>query len=235
MEFDAPDHQISDNSMSSNSKSDFEVDEVNIEFHTDSSDSDFNESDYDMDDDDDHVFEVNVDLGIERDKGGVNYSLGSSLGFAIEIERVEGVEVNEDLDYEHSDSLHSAHDSDDAGHKSSRRFPEFNSQIDMENPNLEKDMLFSSRESLKEAVKQYGRKNKYNLKFARNDRRRLKAICKKKLSMGVMGSKFNPKDKMSTWQIKTYVGEHTCLKDMRNRNVTSRWMASHYLHKFSNE
>ena len=39
----------------------------------------------------------------------------------------------------------------------------------------------------------------------------------------------------STWQIKTYVGEHTCLKDVRNRNVTSRWMASHYLRNFSKD
>ena len=154
MELDALDHQIYDNSMSSNNKSDFEVDEVNIRFHTDSSDSDFNESDYDMDDaDDDHVFEVNVDLGIERDKGGVNYSLGFSLDFAIETERVEGVEVNEGSDYEHSDSLHSVHDPDDARHKSSRKLPEFNSQTNMESPTLEKGMLFSSRESLKEAVK----------------------------------------------------------------------------------
>ena len=176
MELDALDHQIYDNSMSSNNKSDFEVDEVNIRFHTYSSDFYFNESDYDMDDDDDQVFEVNVDLGIEKDKDGVKYRLGYGLDFEIETERVEGVEVNEGSDYEHSDSLHSVHDPDDARHKSSRKLPEFNSQTNMESPTLEKGMLFSSRESHKEAVKQYGRKNMYNLKFARNDRIRVKAI-----------------------------------------------------------
>ncbi|XVF67888.1 hypothetical protein PTKIN_Ptkin10aG0158200 [Pterospermum kingtungense] len=43
----------------------------------------------------------------------------------------------------------------------------------------------------------------------------------------------NPKDDNDpTWQIKTLVSNHNCLRDMKNRNITSRWIAKHYLHKF---
>lgn len=28
---------------------------------------------------------------------------------------------------------------------------------------------------------------------------------------------------------------HTCLKEMKNRSITSKWMAHHYLHKFSSD
>lgn len=42
-----------------------------LDLSNDSYDSDFHESDNDMEDDHDKIFEVNVDLGIERDMGYV--------------------------------------------------------------------------------------------------------------------------------------------------------------------
>lgn len=39
----------------------------------------------------------------------------------------------------------------------------------------------------------------------------------------------------STWQIKIYVRKHTCPKEIKNRNVTSKWTDSHYLHKLAND
>ncbi|KAK8628333.1 hypothetical protein V6N13_064042 [Hibiscus sabdariffa] len=42
-----------------------------------------------------------------------------------------------------------------------------------------------------------------------------------------------PKDKTNkTWKIKTYVGEHNCVRDTKNRNCTFRWLAKEYLAKF---
>ncbi|XP_039138855.1 uncharacterized protein LOC120276195 [Dioscorea cayenensis subsp. rotundata] len=119
-----------------------------------STNSDFNESDYDLDDDDDQAFEINVNLGIERDMDSVHNNLGSGLGNVVDSDV-----VNEESGYDNSDSLQSVVDSDDASNRSFRKFLEFNIETDMENPMLAKGMLFPSRESLKEAVKQYGRKN----------------------------------------------------------------------------
>ncbi|XVF84809.1 hypothetical protein PTKIN_Ptkin17bG0069300 [Pterospermum kingtungense] len=35
-----------------------------------------------------------------------------------------------------------------------------------------------------------------------------------------------------SWQIKNYVGEHRCLLVMKNSNMPSKWMATHYLQKY---
>lgn len=48
----------------------------------------------------------------------------------------------------------------------------------MDNPKLAKGMVFSSREALKEVVRQYGRRSRYNVKFERNYKNRAKAVCK---------------------------------------------------------
>lgn len=198
---------------------------------SDSSDSEFHESDYDMVDDDDEAFEINVDMGIERDTGDMNLRNYATSSYEMSSEGKLGVEFGKDLDYENSDSLHSQDESDDLG--SMKRWQEFNQEIDIENPKIEKGMIFSDREALKEAIKQYGRRNRYNLKFVRNEKLRVKAICKEKCTWVLWGSKMSRSDKSdNTWQIKTYNSEHTCSKDIKNRNVTSKWMASHYLHKF---
>ena len=80
-------------------------------------------------------------------------------------------------------------------------------------------MLFSNKEALKEAIRQYGRKNRYNVKLRRNDKKRIKVVCKEECLWTLWAAKFNPKD--LTWQIKTYVSQHMCLKAMKNRNMTS--------------
>ena len=48
----------------------------------------------------------------------------------------------------------------------------------MRDPHFKKGMLFSNREVLKEAIRKYGIKNKYNLKLEMNDKKRVKAVCK---------------------------------------------------------
>ena len=94
-------------------------------------------------------------------------------------------------------------------------------------------MLFSNREMLKEAIRQYVRKNRYNVELRRNDRKRVKAACKEECPWTLWVAKFNPKHLQDlTWQIKTYISQHMCLKAIKNRNMISNWMARHYLQKF---
>lgn len=77
--------------------------DYDLEDDDSSSDSNFHESDYDLKDDDDQIFEINVDLEIERDMSGVNYSLVFGLGIVVCTEGVDGVKINKELDYENSD------------------------------------------------------------------------------------------------------------------------------------
>ncbi|XP_039128981.1 uncharacterized protein LOC120265150 [Dioscorea cayenensis subsp. rotundata] len=152
-----------------------------------------------------NVFEINVDLGLESDMGGVNLTSNSEPSSRVEFDGVEHVHATKDSEYDNSDSLHSQDNSGDLGVCFRKRWPEFNNRTDIDNPKLAKGMVFSSREALKEAVRQYGRNSRYNVKFVTNDKNRVKAMCREGCPWVVWGSKFNPRDDLDkTWQIKTY-------------------------------
>ncbi|KAL4388980.1 hypothetical protein GQ457_09G022140 [Hibiscus cannabinus] len=70
------------------------------------------------------------------------------------------------------DSLHSL-SSENSGSRKTNRFPEFNTEMDMKTPVLKNKLLFASKEILKEAVRQYGRVQRFNISFKKNDKKRL--------------------------------------------------------------
>ncbi|KAG8479744.1 hypothetical protein CXB51_029261 [Gossypium anomalum] len=142
---------------------------------------------------------------------------------------MDGIEVDELCDSDDSVRLESAHESDSDG----QNWPEFNLENDMNNPILKVGMLFKSKDSLKEAAKQYGRLNSYFIKFPKNDLRRLKAVCNEKCFWFIWASRLNPNDPTDqTWQIRTSNPNHTCSKVYKNRNVTSAWIGEQYKEKF---
>ncbi|KAK5819438.1 hypothetical protein PVK06_024438 [Gossypium arboreum] len=103
----------------------------------------------------------------------------------------------------------------------------------MRNPILIKGLVFPSRNILKYAIKQYGRINRVVTKLTRNDKLRVKAVCVPSCPWTLWASKLNPNDPMDgSLQIKILVNHHKCGKVMKNKNITSKWMARHYLHKF---
>ncbi|XP_016676269.1 uncharacterized protein [Gossypium hirsutum] len=142
---------------------------------------------------------------------------------------MDGIEVDELCDRDDSVRLDSAHESNSDG----QNWPEFNLENDMSNPRLKVGMLFKSKDSLKEAAKQYGRLNSYLIKFPKNDLRRLKAVCNEKCSWFIWASKLNPNDPTDqTCQIRSSNPNHTCSKVYKNRNVTSSWIGEQYKEKF---
>ena len=129
-----------------------------------------------MEDDDDYVYKVNIDLGIKRDMGSGEGCNGgqadgvSALDVLYGVRGIGGEDVNENWsEYAPSGSLHSVHesDSDDVS-----QWPKFNNQTDMRDPHFKKGMLFSNKEVLKEVIRQYDIKNRYNLKLKRNDKKK---------------------------------------------------------------
>ncbi|KAK8636569.1 hypothetical protein V6N13_124314 [Hibiscus sabdariffa] len=113
------------------------------------------------------------------------------------------------------------------------RVPEFNTDVDMANPQFKKGMIFVGKDILKEAVREYGIKNRVDLKFKRLDKKRMHVICKEGCPWYIWASRHDPKDKTnSTWQIKSYIGEHNCMIGLQNKNVTYKWLAKHYLEKY---
>ncbi|KAK8555746.1 hypothetical protein V6N13_069828 [Hibiscus sabdariffa] len=149
----------------------------------------------------------------------------------------DGVNVNEndkepESETNNSEDLYSDHGSD----SDRPRYPEFNSDMDMEKPKFVKGLVFPNRAVLKEALKQYGRVERVEIKLKKNDNRRVQAVCKEGCPWKLWATPLNPKDSMDqTWQIKTMVNSHNCSKDVANRNITSKWMAKYYIGKFMSE
>ncbi|KAL4347998.1 hypothetical protein GQ457_17G020520 [Hibiscus cannabinus] len=82
-------------------------------------------------------------------------------------------------------------------------------------------------------VKQYVVLNGYNVRLKVNDSRRLQVVCKAGCPWMIWASRLHPKDiNETTWQIKTYIGDHSCIRDTKNTNCTTRWLAKTYIDKW---
>ncbi|KAK8632300.1 hypothetical protein V6N13_072694 [Hibiscus sabdariffa] len=172
-------------------------------------DSDFVESDGDIAEDE--VYEDNAAKRVAQDLMGLNENM---------------IDEVDDTD---SDSLHSVHGSD----SDSPIWTEFNTECDMENSKFKVGLVFPNEETLKEVLRQYGRKNRYYVKFDINDRRRLRVVCKYGCPWKLWASKTNSETEI--FQIKTFNDVHTCPKVMKNKNITSKFLAKTYLHRWQRD
>jgi MuDR family transposase/MULE transposase domain len=140
-------------------------------------------------------------------------------------------EVNSD--YEESDELESVDDyNDEDGESNSRRISEFRIETDMGNPKFTLGMIFSSKSEFRDAVKEYGIKNRVNIKFYKNDKKRMGARCKEGCEWNIYASKFNDDPSDPTFQVKTHKSKHSCARTYENKHLTYKWLAKHYLWKF---
>ncbi|KAL4348876.1 hypothetical protein GQ457_17G016030 [Hibiscus cannabinus] len=143
------------------------------------------------------------------------------------------VKVEIDDDSVHSDSLYSVDESDSDGPCRKQRFPEFNTTVDISNPNFKVGLLFATKQVLREAVKMYSIKNRYSVRLKRNDSRKIQPVCKAGCPWVLWASPVVLKEPCGTWQIKSLVAEHRCLKEYKNPNITSKFMAKQYLDAFN--
>ncbi|CAH9058684.1 unnamed protein product [Cuscuta epithymum] len=93
-------------------------------------------------------------------------------------------------------------------------------------------MLFSSKQVLKSAIKNVAIKDRVQIKFQKNDKVRLRVVCKPGCEWMLYGSKFKVQENDTTFQIKTFISTHSCCKEYGNRNMDYKWLADKYLHCF---
>ncbi|KAK8585307.1 hypothetical protein V6N13_076181 [Hibiscus sabdariffa] len=106
----------------------------------------------------------------------------------------------------------------------------------MVNPQFQKGMVFSGKENFEAAVREYGIKNRVDLKLKRTYSKRVHVICKEGCPWYIWASRVDPKDRMNpTWHIKSYNGEHKCMMALQNKNVTYKWLAKTYLEKYRDD
>ncbi|KAK8549823.1 hypothetical protein V6N13_055389 [Hibiscus sabdariffa] len=202
---------------------------------------------------DEHESEVRLEF--ESDSKDEEYVAGSESSSAVssfsdreneivssedEVDEESNVNVglgNDEVDVQsesgHSDSLHNVGEADSDGAQSKPRFPEFNRKTDMSNPTLKVGLIFANKTALKEAIKMYGIKNRYSVKLKRNDSKRIQVTCKSGCTWVLWATPINGEDpNTGTWQIRSVHGEHNCLREFVNPNVSSKWLAKKYFNNF---
>ncbi|XP_050204849.1 uncharacterized protein LOC126654895 [Mercurialis annua] len=192
-------------------------------------DSDINDSDYDFNEDEDHDNEQDME-NEENFEPAAPPEPVVPPGADNEYEAVEheGQVDCPSSEYAGSEELHSCSDSDNEG-SSKSRFPDFWEE-NMGDPRFEIGMIFKSFKQFKEAVRNYGIKNRYVINFKPNNKQRCKAICKKGCPFYLWSSlisKDNP-----TIQIKNGILSHSCSRDHNIRHVNTKWISLHYLEQF---
>lgn len=142
---------------------------------------------------------------------------------------IDDVNVEYVFDSDKFEDLQCAHGSSSDG----QSWPKFNIEFDMVNSKIEKGLIFPKKDSVKDVFKQYGRVNRYFIKFPTNYFSRLKVVCKDQCNWSLWPSKLNPNDlDDSTWKVKTFNPQHTCSKVFKNKNITTEWVVEHYKEKF---
>jgi len=188
-----------------------------------------NDSDYDVEDEDDDLFDTHVDEGIERDVLRREHRPQVTVNKGIGNVKCD----SNDSNLAPSDELHSMTESDNESEdvmKPGVRYLEFVAFRDMTDPTLKVGMLFKSLDEFKEACRSWAIKNRWQIKFKPNDKKRCKAVCGKGCGWYIWCDAMvrDP----HTFQIKSGQFEHSCTKEHNIRQVTSKWLAKTYLEMF---
>ncbi|GKV40422.1 hypothetical protein SLEP1_g48069 [Rubroshorea leprosula] len=89
-------------------------------------------------------------------------------------------------------------------------------------------MIFISKEQFKKAVDELSFKEGRQIKWVKNDKVRLRAICKEAKKKGCRWKTLLAKDSpLDSWMVKTFQQEHTCNWGVVNKRYTSRHAAKH--------
>jgi hypothetical protein len=86
---------------------------------------------------------------------------------------------------------------------------------------------------VRRAIREYSCQNRWDIKMPDNDRQRIRAKCvggDKDECTWYLWASYDSRTKC--WQIKRYVGEHTCSKKWRIHPFTANFLADKYLEAF---
>ncbi|KAL0334094.1 UNVERIFIED_CONTAM: hypothetical protein Sangu_1565600 [Sesamum angustifolium] len=111
-------------------------------------------------------------------------------------------------------------------------YPVYN-PVESNDPTFELGMIFSSKTKFIKVVQSHAIKTKGNLKFTKNDKVRVYAVCTGedcKWKITVLKVKNE-----ATFQINYYSSEHTCPQIFHVKNVKTRWLSEKYIQKFKSD
>lgn len=133
-------------------------------------------------------------------------------------------DVQIDGDYE-SDELGSS-DPDDSDREKGPKYERFRKTQLCKTFQFKVGVEFSSTKEFKEAIIEWTVLNGYEIKFVKNDLIRCRVVCKKREKDDCMFLALcSQVNGQHTYRIKTWDGDHTCLKVGENRSATSKWVS----------
>ncbi|CAM0880030.1 unnamed protein product [Alopecurus aequalis] len=170
-------------------------------------DSDFNDSDYDFDDDD-KLFAENVDT-----------------------------KVVDDIVMQHKPLQCYPRGEDDVGEEETLQAiggPKFNFSVhnpstDRDNPVFKLGMIFPTVQDLRRALSMYCVSNRIQITKKRNNSKRLEAVCTTGCPWNLIASKDS---RAEAFLVTTYVGEHTCEKVWKVKELTGKLLTEKFIDEF---
>ncbi|KAH7847149.1 hypothetical protein Vadar_022543 [Vaccinium darrowii] len=171
---------------------------------------------------DDRFFDSNVDKEVEW--GGLSYGKGKA---PLESKQTGDNDVSDQE--AQSDELVSLYgSSDEEGGPPKDRFSQFNMATDIADPKFKVGMIFPTRRQFKLAVKEHAIKTRKPIMLVKNDKQRVRVICKDKkcVKWVLLASKMQGSE---SFQVKKYVPTHTCKRVFYNKHVTTRWLSRKYV------
>ena len=100
---------------------------------------------------------------------------------------------------------------------------------DMKAPIFKLGMKFPTAADLRRAIREYAIQNRVAIKYAKNDKQRIRAHCSDDCPWYLFAA---PDSRTTSFVVKTYVGDHTCSKEWEVNGFTSRYLAGKYLENF---
>ncbi|KAG8380434.1 hypothetical protein BUALT_Bualt06G0014900 [Buddleja alternifolia] len=190
-------------------------------------DDDFYDSDYSLSED-----EVGIDWDFEDGvfEGAVERKSQPGLDLMYEEEEIN---VGDESDVYDSDELRSLDSEDDEDNtvkkKKKVEFTRFNPATYLPDPKFVTGLLFTNAAEFKNAVRSHAITWQRDIKFVKNDDKRVKAKCRGKNCAWVLHASRNG-DKSCTFQVKTSNTVHKCGRSLsKHRFVTSQMLSQKYL------
>ncbi|XP_058756954.1 uncharacterized protein LOC131630180 [Vicia villosa] len=130
---------------------------------------------------------------------------------------------DEDVDYASEELDSSDADESDMGEKPSKpKYDKFRSELLNKDFQFKLGMEFKSLSEFKDAIREWSVLNGREISFVKNESYRVRVECKGKCGFLALCSKVGDSH---TYQIKTWVGTHTCARVLNNKSANSKWVS----------
>ena len=152
---------------------------------------------------------------------------GLTKGKDVDRDRGTTMDVNNDLygeDYDSEELLSlsgSSSDDEEGGHCKRKRvkYPQFNSKSDMVESKFKLGMLFKTAAKFRAAVRQHAIKWGKEIRFTKNEKCRVRAVCREGCDWLIYASSMAGE---KTMQVKTLKGEHSCNRTFKVKHANEK-------------